>query len=451
MMSSALAASRWLAVALLLAATAVGVFNFRNIKYDFANFYDAGQKARAGEFAALYDPMAQIAGRDPFGNMSFASAPLTSYLYVPLTVLEPRPAVIAFKLAGAAAQLLALALLFRETRGLAGSDPAHRRAYLAVFAWSALLFQPLYSWLFVGGQTTPFVFLLLVSAWMALLRGRDGLAALAMAAAVVIKPAFAPAAVLVFVATSNRFRIWALAAGAGFVALSLTTLGPDVNLAFIDMVLNKAQEGNTPGQNSNPFAWVGPLLARPDGFPSGPGPAGGMLVSLGLKLGTAALILALLAGQIRAGLSRQAERHAVFAAAILLVIVLSPVVWSHYLSVLFLPFAVLIALRRHLPGWAAILFAAILVLAVPQNFLVLMRLQREIPFDTPAVVLAVTFLKSLPALLAVIGVIALRRPILSALADPAWSGVGRRDQRPPAASPLPPRRTGGRSPGTGSA
>ena len=450
MMSSALAASRWLAVALLLAATAVGVFNFRNIKYDFANFYDAGQKARAGEFAALYDPMAQIAGRDPFGNMSFASAPLTSYLYVPLTVLEPRPAVIAFKLAGAAAQLLALALLFRETRGLAGSDPADRRAYLAVFAWSALLFQPLYSWFFVGGQTTPFVFLLLVSAWMALLRGRDGLAALAMAAAVVIKPAFAPAAVLVFVATSNRFRISALAAGAGFVALSLATLGTDVHLAFIDMVLNKAQEGNTPGQNSNPFAWVG-ALAWPGGPLSGPGPGVVMPVSLGLKLGTAALILALLAGQLRAGLSRQAGRHAVFAAAILLVIVLSPVVWSHYLSVLFLPFAVLIALRRHLPGWTAILFAAILVLAVPQNFLVLRRLQRDIPFDTPAVVLAVTFLKSLPALLAVIGVIALRRPILSALADPAWSGVGRPDRRPPAASPLPPRRTGGRSPGTGSA
>ena len=74
------------ALALILALAVEGILRPRGLTLDFANFYDAGQKARAGEFAGLYDPMALIAGQPPFGNMSFFSAPLTSYFYVPVSL-----------------------------------------------------------------------------------------------------------------------------------------------------------------------------------------------------------------------------------------------------------------------------------------------------------------------------------------------------------------------------
>jgi hypothetical protein len=112
------ARSGWIAVALLVVVTAMGVAGMRGIKLDFANYYDVGQKAAAGEFDNLFDPFAPIGGKPPFGNMSFLGAPLTAYLYIPLTWMDPRTGVQVFKLAGALAQFAGLILIWREVRGL---------------------------------------------------------------------------------------------------------------------------------------------------------------------------------------------------------------------------------------------------------------------------------------------------------------------------------------------
>jgi hypothetical protein len=421
-----LARTGWLALCLILALTAYGVFNHRNIYFDFANFYDAGQKARAGEFATLYDPFAKIAGEKPFGNMPFLSAPMTSLLYVPLTWFPPRTSTVLFKAAGALAEIAGLVLLFLETRRLSGPSPGEVRAFLALFAWSALIFQPFFTFYFVGGQTTPFVFALLVLGWSAFLRGRDGAAALAVGAAVLVKPAFAPAAAVLFLAGGGRFRGVALVFAAAVAGLSLATLGAGLHLDFLRKVIDESAHLRAPWQNSNPLSWLEPLWVPPETYSAGGNrPAAGRAVLTMLQLAAAAAVCAALAATLRRRLVLPAARHAIFSAAFLVAFVLSPIVWSHYLMVLFIPFAALVALRRHLPPWVRAALVTVVLVSVFQNGLLMRKVWSIIPVDTTPEAVVHGLLKSLPALLFLAIALFGRDAIARALQDPAWRELDR--------------------------
>lgn len=405
----------WIMVALIVLLLIYGISNHRNLKYDFANFYDAGQKAKHSEFSALYDPDALIADKPPFGNMTFFSAPITSYLYVPLAALEPKPAATLFKLAGAIAQSIALALLYLATRPLAGSDSGERRVFTALFCATVLFFQPLYTWMFVGGQTTPFVFLLLVLAWRELLRERMVVAAFCMAAVVVIKPAFAPAAVVLFCTMTNRFRVAALVAGGLFILLSLALLGWDVHKAFLENLLHEGSLGNGGWRNSNPFSWIFTLFSYAANHDFA-----GLIAARVCQLSAASALVWLLFSQLHAGLAGPAARHTAFATAVVTTLTLSPTVWSHYLSALLIPLAALIALRRYLPSSAQVLIIALVFLSIFQNFLIKSKLERDFGFNEYPTVLFASLIVSLPALLMIACMIAFRRHIQRALDDDAW-------------------------------
>lgn len=153
----------WLSLLGILAGSIAGVLIERDIRGDFGNFYVAGQKALFGETEELYDNFALVQGKKPFSYMAFLSAPITSYLYVPLAIFEPHFAAILFKAAGTICLWLGLFLLYRHLRNMI-TDPSWYLPFKALFTFSALLFQPFWSFYQVSGQTTPMVFLLLVLA-----------------------------------------------------------------------------------------------------------------------------------------------------------------------------------------------------------------------------------------------------------------------------------------------
>lgn len=410
------------ALALILALAVEGILRPRGLTLDFANFYDAGQKARAGEFAGLYDPMALIAGQPPFGNMSFFSAPLTSYFYAPMAMLPPGLASLLFKLTGTLAEMVGLVLLYRCFLPLAGPDPDQRGGFLALFAVAALLFQPFWVIYGVGGQTTPFVFLMLVLAYLALQRGWFGWMALMMSLVVVIKPAFAPAAILLFVALPNRFRLVALICGVGFGIASFRLFGPDLHRQFLALVMAETSGLLAPWRNSSPFSWIEPLFVLPAAYDA-PGtlPVAARQVETAARLLVATWLVIGMVRHRRQVLRLSADRHAVFATAMLLAIVLSPVVWAHYLVLLFIPLAGWIALRRHLSGLALALLALAVMAAVGQNLILLKALIRVVGTDNTVTILGLAVLKSLPAALILLVAMFGGRGTGRALADPLWA------------------------------
>src|SRR5437867_12908634 len=99
--------------------------------WDFANFYDAGHKAAAGQIRDLYDPEAVIAGRPAEAQLPYWGTPLSAYLLAPLAWMPPSTALVVFKIENTAALLLGLWLLFRYNRRFAESATSYRALFLA--------------------------------------------------------------------------------------------------------------------------------------------------------------------------------------------------------------------------------------------------------------------------------------------------------------------------------
>ncbi len=399
-----------------------GLWRPMGIKLDFANFYDAGQKARAGAFGLLYDQNALIAGQEPLGHMSFFSAPVTAWLYAPMAGLPPYAAMLAFKAAGALAIVAGLLLLWRHLLPLAGGDTAPRDRFLALLALAALVFQPFWTIFRVGGQTTPFVFLLTVLTLMALASGRTALAALGFAAAVLVKPVLAPAAILLFVLSDNRFRLTALAVGLATAALSLWLYGIDLHRAFLAKVLAEGTGLLAPWMNSGPFSFIDPWLAGAAAYAAPPdmAPAAVRWTGLALRTATAVALLAGLARILGPGLAPRARAAVILHGGLLVSLVLSPVVWAHYLTFLFPLLATIIALRAYLTPGARLLTGAILALGLFQNEIFADRVRAATGFDGLPEIAAFGLLRSLPLLLTLLLLWIARRDIADALRDPGW-------------------------------
>lgn len=397
----------WAALAAIAALIVWGLMTPWGLALDFANFYDAGHKAAVGAFAALYDPRALIDGKPPLGNMTFFSAPITAFFYAPLAALSPHAATFAFKLLGTLANVAGLVILYRQTRPRL-ADPG----YFTLFIVAALLFQPFWTIYRVGGQTTPFVFLLLVLAHGTCLRGRMVATALLFSVVVLIKPVFAPAAILLFIMAGNRFRVTALTAAVVTGALSLAVFGLDLHREFLARVLEEGTNQLEPWMNSGPFSWIDPLFVAPDSYAT-PAvlPAAPRLTGLVLRVLVSLGLIATMIWHLRQGIGTVARRHVIYVTGLLLVIGFSPVVWAHYLVVLFIPLAYLLAGRDRLAAGSRWAFAAVPVLAVFQSLILLRQIEMHMGFDTTGKILAIGLVKSLPALVFTAAWMASRRGV----------------------------------------
>jgi hypothetical protein len=406
----------WAAVCLVGCIIVIGLIKPWGIGIDFANFYDAGQKAGAGEFQSLYDPFALIAGQKPLGNMLFFSAPITSILYAPLAALPPNTALFVFKALGTVAMVWGLVLLYFQSRPPRGADDRNDAAFFALFAGAVLLFQPFWTIYRVGGQTMPFIFLLLVLGHIFYLRGAFVMTAVIFGVIVLIKPIFAATAILLFLASPNSFRLAALVSAALVGGVSVYLFGWDLHMELLRVISEKSMELTRPWNNSSPFSWFEVLLVTPQAYAASTQvPDAVHLGQTVLRLATiVALILALIR-QLSLVTDPRSRRHLVFVTGLLLVILVSPVLWAYYLAVMFIPLAYIIARRALLPRGAIAVFSVATVLCLFQNLILIQRLYGAFGFDTTPEILVIGLVKSLPALLFLGGILVYHRPLAESL------------------------------------
>lgn len=405
-------------IALTLVIIVVGLLTPWGLGLDFANFYDAGHKALIGQIDDLYDPTALIDGQEPLGNMSFFSAPLTSYLYAPMAVLPPHSALFLFKLTGTLAALAGLLLLYRQLQPATGETRHERLAFFAIFSGAVLLFQPFWTIYRVGGQTTPFVFLFFVLALQKFGRGQSVQAALFYGLAVLIKPAFAPGAILLFLFSDNRFRLSAAVAGVLIAALSLAVFGVQTHIDFLDKIRGETQGLMDPTINSSPFSFVEPWLVDTALYQSG-GNAPPLVRTVGavLRLSAAAGLLWGLWADLRAPLSAAARRERLFHASLFLSLILSPVVWAHYLIMIFPLVMALLSQRSRLPKAAIVALALVVMLSVLQNRIIFLQLQAHLQLDNLLGFATLGLFKSLPLLVLLLASFVWRKEFNAALSN----------------------------------
>ncbi len=231
---------RWVA-AVIVAVAVVGVLVPAGPGWDFANFYDTGSRAATGHLDDIYHPERPIGGRQPQGQMAYWSPPLSAFFYVPLAVLPPLAALVAFKVLGTLAWMTALWLLAQEHLRHTGTAPGARGRYLLLMAAGLLIFQPIWAIYRVGGQTTPFVLLLFTLALRAHVRGRVWAMAAASVIACLVKPAFALVPAWLLVPSSWRVPVALATAGAVVGLVGLVVVGLPLHLEFLDVLRRGAQ------------------------------------------------------------------------------------------------------------------------------------------------------------------------------------------------------------------
>ncbi|MGB5066221.1 MAG: glycosyltransferase family 87 protein, partial [Albidovulum sp.] len=383
---------------------------------DFANFYDIGHKTLLGEFDNLYDPLALIGGKEPLGHMKFLGFPIAGYLYTPLAIFTPHTALFLFKLAGSAAVVTGLGLLYRQWRPVADT-PA---TYLAIFLVAAMLWQPFWTFLRVGGQTTPFVFLLLVITHEKYVRNQMIVAALLLSAAVVLKPVFAPMAILLFLLSGNRFRLTALVVMATLGTASLVIYGWTPHAEFLEKLAMQDNRLLGPWMNSGPFSWISGLLIDPAIYGTDTYLQSWQTAPISaLRLIAAGVVCYCGLLHLRGDMPGFARRQVIFLTGVMVIFSLSPVLWAHYLMWLFPIIALLIAGRRQLPTAALFLIAVAVILGLFQSYIFLRQLEEFIGFRTVANAAGFGLVKSLPVFLILTVWVVWRREIGRILCDPA--------------------------------
>lgn len=421
-----------LACLIILALCFHGIERPRGLALDFANYYDAGRKAVAGQFTELYDPFALIEDEVPFGEMSFLSAPITSYFYAPLAALEPYSAAIVFKTAITLCQLLALILLFRHLAQKLPSTEARAR-FFAIFSCSALIFMPFWMVYWVGGQTTPVAFLMIVIALITYRNGRVILPAAALCIAVLIKPFLAPGMIFILIAADKRMRVALLALGATIAVISILAVGIEPHLQQVEKVLAKGGHLDPPQLNSNMLAWIEPsFLSLEELRDLAKKPAGLTFTALALKLFLVGVLLALYVLHRRPSISQTADRQNMLIVAAMISLIIAPTVWSHYLAFLFIPLMFAASHEARLP-FAAKVIAALAVLTSFFQHPFLIRKYIEfteevsegfLATNTWGNVFLISIVKSLPMLLTY-GLVAVwwKSVMASSRLDPATQGA----------------------------
>lgn len=408
---------------LLLVCFAVGSTIHVGLDMDFANYYDAGNKIRYGEAANLYDPYALINGRPAQSTMDFVAVPLSAYLYVPLALLDPPTALLVFKWQNTAAYLAGLLFLFLHCRRFAGDSPVEQRRFATLFTLGALLFQPFWFTYRVGGQTTPTVFLCFVAALICHLSGSYFVSALLMLFVILIKPGFAIGIALFALLAGLRFLLYLSTLGLASAGLSVATLGWSTHVAFLTRAKNHSS-APTLFWGNGAFTVVLENL-RHSALENHLAAAVLALdwTRVAISVALAASFFWLIRKSSSAIHTESGRLHFLFLASLCFGQLMLPVVWEHYLAVLFIPFAYLAACRRYFSRQALLLLAAILILPALRNFAFVIWMRGapidQDPFPLWALVL-LGISKSAPLLLLAVFLHRHYRSWFNTYASPDW-------------------------------
>ncbi|NKW72178.1 DUF2029 domain-containing protein, partial [Rhodobacteraceae bacterium R_SAG10] len=255
-------------------------------------------------------------------------------LFTPFARFEPKIALVLFKVQSTLFIWAGLLVLYFHLRKFVGSGRERQIVFFAIFAGAALLFQPFWTVYRVGGQTTPLIFLLLLLGLIYFTAGRFWIAAACYVLVVLIKPVFAPGLALLFLFSATRFRFASVLLSAIAAAGSILWLGQDVHMFFLEKLTEQGSKFMTPYFNSNMFAWVEILLLKNTDITAiATLPNGIMLLTLTLRIATIAGLVVILIRLLRSDAERSAKRHFAFVVSMVVPMILSPVVWAHYVAI----------------------------------------------------------------------------------------------------------------------
>jgi hypothetical protein len=403
------------ALVALATEIAFGVTNGRGLDWDFANFYDVGHKVSAGEVENLYDKFALIDGNAPQGNMGFKGTPLSAAFYTPLASFSPIVALVLFKVQNTLATLAAVLLLFWQFKRFGEASFGSQAAFLSVFLTFVAVYQPFWRIYEIGGQATPTVFLLLVLALICHIKGRDFLVALFFALAVTMKPAIVLGLAILVLLSGRKLLVYTIGVGAILAATSIIWMGWGVHEAFLKYV--SSEQAVTWTGNSSLTVALDNLrvLLRP-----GPEPLPFVVMSAMIRLGVSGLLIGLFLRYRSRISSEPARRHLDFVLSITACLLLLPIVWGHYLSLLFIPLSYCLAVSTALPRTARWLLGGILVAALAQNVRVVDQLQTVIFVNTWPEMLAFSLLKTVPLGLTALLLMRYRKEFVQTYASPEW-------------------------------
>ncbi|MHC4594399.1 MAG: glycosyltransferase 87 family protein [Planctomycetota bacterium] len=387
-------------ILLILIGSIIGILVPAGLGWDFANFYDAGRRAAAGQINDLYEPESLIGGEQPQGHMAFWGTPLSVFMYVPLSWFSPESALTIFKIQNTIVYFTAFLVLFIFNRKFVVNSYIKQWRFTAVFVFLCLIYQPFWTVYRVGGQTTPTVLLLFSLALVAHTKARFILSSLLLVIAVMIKPAFITALVFLICVSGLRF----FASTVAFLLLtgltSIVVMGWSINQEFISRMLQGATATYPWYYNSSLYIFIEHLrlLAQSGSdsllhsalFPLS------FIIIKALIVGT--FIFIFLKSRTQA-LSQEAKNHFHFLMGVVFFLLISQTIWEHYLSVLFLLLIYVVASYEKFSRGAITLIGGILFLAIGQNLIFINFLRYQFSFDTIPAILFICLLKSGPLIL----------------------------------------------------
>jgi hypothetical protein len=280
----------------------------RGWAYDFHPYYDGALRLLASgspyQSATLDGPF------QPGPKGLYLYSPVLAALFVPLTWLGEQMAILVWLALRLAALVAACALM-----------PISRPLRLVMFGVAGLSAPVLYD--LDLGNVSLLVTLAAVVAWRWLDRPVSGMA---LAAALLVRPAMAVIAGWWLLRGVWRPVAWTVATFAAIGLVSFIWLRPEVWLQWLTVLRNVS---NVTGVKANVDLGSAVLLLG--------GPAG--LAQLALYAGYGVAVLAVL-------LSLRRDREVSYMVTLMASLLLSPLLWDHYLTNLLLPAALLASRGR---------------------------------------------------------------------------------------------------------
>lgn len=282
--------------------------------YDFHAYYDAALRLLATGSPYQAETLGGPFRPGPFGLYLYS--PVVAVLFVPLTMLGESSAILVWLALRVAALGLLCVLM-----------PVPRRLRAAVFGVGALSAPVLFD--LDLGNVSLLVTLLAVLIWRWLDRP---LGAIALAASITVRPTMALIGAWWLLRGLWRPLAWTAAAGLAVVLLSLLWVPLDLWFQYLSVLLHVS---NVTGVRANVDLGSAVLLIG--------GPA--WLAQVALYAGYAVAVGAVL-------LSLRRDRELSFVVTLMATLLLSPLLWDHYLTNLLVPAAFLAARGR---WWALVL------------------------------------------------------------------------------------------------
>jgi glycosyl transferase family 87 len=293
-----------------------------HVGYDFRFYWTAARQLLDGQ--SIYSAQ-QLAGPyPPQGQEGFLYPPPLAALVTPLARLFPNDPLPGLWIWSglAAVVLVATVLALARSEDLGARFPIVRGNWAWLLVGAAFALPPVMDEL-VNGNVHLFIAGLMAVAWLGLRRhdsAGDRAAGIAIGIVTVIK--LFPALLLVWLALRGRWRPigWAMAGAAALSLVTLPITGIQPWLDYPTVLANMGAPIDVSASLS-PTVWLEPLL----GF------------------GVARIVVTVAVLAILAWVARRADERTGYAAAIVLALLVTPALWTHYLSILVVPLLLALA------------------------------------------------------------------------------------------------------------